>query len=155
MALIDADEDIQLAANILAAQSVPEGKSSEDDCEAFDDVKGGNLPVALVRTARQEEMQFVRDREIFEYRPTAECVQKTGRPPVGVKWIDTNNGDDTHPLVRSRLVAMEFRRPWIAKWFAATPPIAAVRVLFVIAAAECSEGQAPRKLLHIDVSRAH
>ena len=74
---------------------------------------------------------------------------------MNVKWVDTNKGDDAQPLVRSRLVAMEFRRSWISKWFAATPPIEAVRVILVIAAAGCSEGQAPRKILHIDVSRAH
>ena len=139
----------------LATQYGTEGESSEDEYEAFDDVKGGKLFVDLVRTARQEEMQFVRERQIYEYRITFECIQKTGRPPVNVKWVDTNKGDDAHPLVRSRLVAMEFRRPLIEKWFAATPPIEALRVLLVIAAAGCSEGQTPRKLLHINVSRAH
>ena len=109
----------------------------------------------LVKKARALEMEFVKERQIYEYRPVAECIKKTGKPPVGTKWLDTNKGDDEQPLVRSRLVAMEFKRSWIAKWFAATPPMEAVRVLLVIAAAGCSEGQPPRKLLHIDVSRAH
>ena len=58
-------------------------------------------------------------------------------------WVDTNKGDDAHPLVRSRLVAMEFRRPGIEKWFAATPPIEALRVLLVIDAAGCPRVKPP------------
>ena len=136
LALLDPDEDIQLAVDILANHPSPEAESSEDEYEAFDGVKERTLPVDLVRTAREEEMQFVRERQIYEYRPTSECIKKTGKQPVNVKWV-------------------EFRRSWIAKWFAATPPIEALRVILVIAAAGCSEGQAPRKFLHIDVSRAH
>ena len=108
MALIDPDEDIQLAADILVTQYGTEGESSEDEYEAFEDVKGGKLLVDLVRTARQEDMQVVRERQIYDYRFTSECIQKTGRPPVNVKWVDTNEGDDAHLLVRSRLVAMDF-----------------------------------------------
>ena len=58
LALLDPEEYIQLAVDILANHHSPEAESFEDEYEAFDDVK----------------------------------------------W-------------------MEFRRPWIAKWFAATAPL--------------------------------
>ena len=148
LALPDPEEDEEMLD--LCAESDDE---NPENLVAFDDVKGGELPVDLVKKARAVEMEFVKEREIYEYRPVSECIKKTGKPPVGVKWVDTNKGDDEQPLVRSRLVAMEFKRSWIAKWFAATPPMEAIRVLLVIAASGCSEGQPPRKLLHIDVSR--
>ena len=82
-------------------------EESEEVFEAFDDAKGGPLPLPLVREEWKVEMQFVKDRDIYEYRPTSECLAKTGRPPIGTKWVDMNKGDDDEPFVRSRLVAME------------------------------------------------
>ena len=36
-----------------------------------------------------------------------ECYSKTGKAPIGVKWVDINKGDAVHPEYRSRLVAQE------------------------------------------------
>ena len=51
---------------------------------------------------------------------------------VGVRWVDHNKGTSVSPEVRSRLVAQEFaakdRRDDL---FAATPPLAATRLLLV------------------------
>ena len=130
---------------------------------AYDDAKGGTLPVHLVKAARQEEMAYVRDRHLYEYKSIDECLQRTGKPPVPTKWVDTNKGDDTKPDIRARLVAMEIRRPWSEKWFAATPPTDSLRYLLACAASEKprelkkgkrSSGE-PLKLLYLDVSRAH
>ena len=30
-----------------------------------------------------------------------------GKPPISVKWVDVNKGDDLNPNYRSRLVARE------------------------------------------------
>ena len=134
-------------------------EESNEEFVAFDDAKGGSLPVPLVREARKVEMQFVKDRDLYEYRPVSECLSKTGAPPVSTKWVDTNKGDDNNPAIRSRLVAMECRKPWKQRWFAATPPIETLR--FFVAIAAVGDPRAKRRsdrlrrMLHIDVSRAH
>ena len=125
------------------------------DYEAFDDAKGGSLDVKLVRAARAEEMEFVKERQIYEYASVKECLRRTGRPPVGTKWVDTNKGDDEHPQYRSRLVATEVRKPWSDKWFAATPPLEALRLLVALAARGSSKAKRARRILLLDVSRAH
>ena len=108
---------------------------------AFDDAKGGSLPVPLVREARKVEMQFVKDRDLYEYKPVSECFAKTGHPPVNTKLVDINKGDDNVRAIRFRLVAMEFRKRWKQKWFAATPPIETLRLFVAIAAVGGSASQ--------------
>ena len=128
----------------------------ESEEVAYDDVKGGTLPVHLVKAAREEEMQYVKDRHLYDYKSVDECKRQTGKPSVPTKWVDTNKGDDEHPEVRARLVAMEIRRPWSEKWFAATPPTDSLRYLLARAASKGSAGtKGPLKLLYLDVSRAH
>ena len=39
-----------------------------------------------------------------------ESVQKEGGKIIDLKWIDTNKGDITRPLYRSRLVGREFNK---------------------------------------------
>ena len=79
----------------------------------------------------------------------------TGKPPIGTKWVDTNKGDDHAPKYRSRLVATEVRKPWSDKWFAATPPLEALRLMVVLAARGHPKTRRPRQMLLLDVSRAH
>ena len=64
----------------LLAVAKMSDEESEEGFEAFDDAKGGMLPLHLVREARKVEMQFVKDRDIYEYKPISECLAKTGRP---------------------------------------------------------------------------
>ena len=37
------------------------------------------------------------------------CYKMTGKPPVSVKWVDTNKGTDDEPMIRCRLVARDFK----------------------------------------------
>ena len=60
-----------------------------------------------------------------------------------------------NPKHRSRLVATEVRKPWSEKWFAATPPIEALRILVSLAARGNTKTKRPRRMLLLDVSRAH
>ena len=39
--------------------------------------------------------------------PHDEARARTGKPPITVKWVDVNKGDDASPDYRSRLVARE------------------------------------------------
>jgi hypothetical protein len=77
--------------------------------EAWDDVKGGSLPYKLVKEARNEEVKYMVDRGMWALRPVKQCWGKLGKAPVSVKWVDTNKGTSEDMLVRSRLVARDFK----------------------------------------------
>ena len=98
---------------------------------AWDDVKGGELSVQDVKKARKEEVEYMIKRKIWRVVPTAECWRKTGRPPIGTRWVDTNKGSTDKPDVRCRLVARDFKVKTDKDredLFAATPPVEAERM---------------------------
>ena len=70
--------------------------------------------------------------------------------------MDTNKGDDETTVIRFRLVAMECRKPWKQKWFAATPPIETLRFFVAITAVKNPQAatrfERPRRMLILDVS---
>ena len=74
----------------------------------------------------------------------------TGRPPIGVRWVDTNKGDRARPNYRARLVAKEYRVEARPDLFAATPPTECMRLL----ASKAAENKS-YKMLYIDISRAY
>ena len=78
--------------------------------EYIDDMSGQHLERDLVRAACKEEMDKLSEHEVYTKRPIAECVEATGKKPIGSKWIDTNKGDKLSPTYRSRLVAKEIKR---------------------------------------------
>ena len=107
---------------------------SDSQWEAQDDVHGGALPPELVRAARQKEIQFLQDRKVYSLSTTAEAFRLTRRPPLKLKWIDTNKGDKRLFNIRSRLVCTEIRRKGIEAIFSATPPLESLRALVAKAA---------------------
>ena len=62
-------------------------------------------------------------------RKISECRSRTGRPPISVRWVETNKGDDKCPNIRSRLVAREMRLPGEEAVFAPTPPLETLRMV--------------------------
>ena len=101
--------------------------------QAWDDVKGGELPIGKVKAARKEEVTFMESRKLWDLRPEEECWEKLGKPPVSMRWVDTNKGDD-YDLeweIRSRLVARDFKggEKHRDDLFAETPPLEAKRLL--------------------------
>ena len=69
--------------------------------EVEDDVKGGPLDLREVKTAREKEIEYLWDMEVYEYSTEAEARARTGCNPVGLKWIDTNKGSaEAHVPVR-------------------------------------------------------
>ena len=74
----------------LDVLAVDADEEPQVEWEAEDDVKGGPLDPPEVKTARQKETQNLWDREVCEYATEAEARARTGRDPVGLKWIDTN-----------------------------------------------------------------
>ena len=76
----------------------------------WDDVSGKKLDPSLTQEARREEVREAERMGVWRKVPREECVKATGHGTIGTRWVDTDNGDDLHPQVRSRLVAQELKR---------------------------------------------
>ena len=129
---------------------------SDSQWEAHDDVHGGALPPELVRAARRKEIQFLKDRKVYSVSTAAEAFRLTRRPPLELKWIDTNKVDQRLFNIRSRLECTEIRRKGIEAIFSATPPLEFLRALIAKAASQVPlNKQDPYKIMLVDVSCAH
>ena len=71
----------------------------QEEWEAEDDVKGGPLDPHEVKNARENEIKYLWDMEVYEYSTDAEAWARTGRKPVGLKWIDSNKGSAEAPTL--------------------------------------------------------
>jgi len=116
----------------------------------WDALTGEALPAGLTSAAREEELDFMDDWAVWDVVPVAECVKRTGKRPLGGKWVDVNKGDTARPDVRSRYVAKEiaFRRS--DDFFAATPPLEALRMLLSNVASSKN-----LRVLVLDARKAH
>ena len=131
-----------------------------DEENAFDDVHGGTLPAEKVIEARDEEVTYMVGRDIWTEKPVAECWEKTGKPPVSIRWVDTNKGDDQKRNYRSRMVVKEFKGKYkglsAAELFSSMPPLEALKLLAsLMVSKKVSKRNRPLKLAVIDISRAH
>ena len=86
--------------------------------------------------AREEELTTFRKMGVYHKVPITECLEKTGKQPIGVKWVDVNKGDWSNPEYRSRLVAKEIKRDSRDDLFAATPPLEALKLIISMAMTE-------------------
>ena len=100
------------------------------------EAEGGPLDPREVKTAREKEIKHLRDMEVYEYSTEAEALVRTGRKPVGLKWIDTNKDSAEAPRYRSRLVCTEVRHKGVEPIFSATPPLETLRILLDVACQE-------------------
>ena len=101
---------------------------------------------------------------MWELRPINERRRITGKPPVTVRWVDVNKGDDLNPNMRSRLVARQIRQAGDEAVFAPTPPLEALRSIISMAATDLPgktlhvrnpESERRTQLSAIDISRAY
>ena len=118
---------------------------------------GKPLITSLVNKARCDEMDKFKQHNVYTKVPIAECVARTGKRPIGSKWIDINKGDEKEPNYRSRLVAKEIRRGPSEDMFAATPPLEAKKCLFPLVMSTFARGRCKKEarqniLLFVDVS---
>ena len=147
---------------------------SQDDGEAFavwqgrgdfvDDLTGLPLPPELCKAARQKEIEYFKSKGVWQIRTVNEARRRMGRPPISVRWVETNKGDDKNPNIRSRLVAREIRTPGQDAIFAPTPPLESLRMVLSMATTDF-KGMAPHcrdpdsedriQILLIDISRAY
>ena len=113
-----------------------------------------------VAEARSEEIGC-KEKDLDMFIPAAweECVEETGRPPISTKWVDVNKGTVQNQIIRSRLVARDFRvkgESDRSDLFAAMPPLEAKRMLFRMAVRRIREMPCERyKIMLIDVKKAH
>ena len=126
----------------------------------WDDVNGGWLNEKDVRKARKEELEWMHTREVYRKVDLSECWDVTGKPPVSLRWVDTNKGSDMKPFIRSRMVARELRArtPELtaAELFSAMPPLEALKLLCsLLVSMKVSRHGRPLKLAFFDISRAH
>ena len=109
-----------------------------------------------VKTAREKEIKYLWDMEVYEYSTGAEAQARTWRNPVVLKWIDTHKGSAEAPRYRSRLVCTELRHKGVEPMFSATPPLEILRILLSVACQEDVFRVEDPFLISIpDVSRAH
>ena len=102
--------------------------------QTFDEITGAVLPADLVKQARAEEVKFMLEWGVWERALISDCWRETGKAPIGSKWVDVNKGDATKPLIRSRFVVKEIATYKSDDFFAATPPLEALRLLLALAA---------------------
>ena len=88
-----------------------------------------------------------------------QCTERTGKKPIGTRWVDINKGDDINTDYRSLIVAQEFNDHKRDDRFAATPPLEAIKVLLSSAVNEgigyTTSKANGMKLDVLDVKRAY
>ncbi len=131
---------IEIEEEVLVVEGDSEGAAGRLDSggkPAFrDNLTGQPLIPELVRAARREELEYFTSRREWELRPFEEARRRQGKPPISVRWVDVNKGDDLNPQYRSRLVAREIRRSGEDPIFAPTPPLESIRTIFSVAATD-------------------
>ena len=110
------------------------------------------------------ELEYFDGKLVWEKKPMIEARRVTGKPPVTVRWVDVNKGDNLNPNVRSRLVARQMRQAGEDAIFAPTPPLEALRSILAIATTDfpgqpkhVRDGNSERRtqISAVDISRAH
>ena len=115
-----------------------------------DDVKGGLLPMDLVREARRSETEGFAQRRVYGIRPRWECEQEGGKV-VGVRWVGVAKNDG----VRRRLVCTDFNkdRQHSDEMFAPTTLLPASRWLVSLMASQGVHGPGQKHLMAVDFSK--
>jgi thiol-disulfide isomerase/thioredoxin len=137
--------------------------SDEDyeDFDCIDDVSGKCLNSKLVNEARKLEIKFFEDMGLWKVikRP----VELGEYRLISTRWVDVNKGDEDKPNYRSRFVAREIKKNRLESFFAAMPPLTALRMLVNFAVTDglpdkdrqIKYKKTKQVLSFVDISRAH
>ena len=134
---IDKEGDVYMGAMEV---NIEEGVWSKWEYDEDDD---GEFDPKPLKEARFEEVNFMQNVGVWEPSTVEECMQKTGKVPITTKWIDVDKGRDGEVLIRSRLVARDFKKENDERnfdVFTATPPLEMKRLLFRMARVKGSVG---------------
>ena len=102
--------------NDLENSVPPEESNDELLDQAWDDRTGESLDAKKVKEARQLEMEYYDKMHVFDKVPIAQCWERTGKAHLKARWVVIDKG------TISKQMGSE-------EWFAATPPIEALRAL--------------------------
>ena len=106
--------------------SIPPEESNEDLLDqAWDDHIGESLDAKKVKEARQLEMEYYDKMHVFDKVLFDQCWERTGKAHLKARCVDIDKGTG----YRSRWVAKQFKGSDSEEWFAATPPLEALRAL--------------------------
>ena len=56
----------------------------------FDDLTKQQLPTALVKAARRQELDYFESKDVWRRVSIAEAHRVSGRSPITVSWVDVN-----------------------------------------------------------------
>ena len=125
-------------------------EEGETEIMFWDEISEEPLSTERVIRARLEEIEAFRKREVYDKVPISQCWERTGKAPIGVRWVDISKGDSASPENRSRLVAKKIRKDKRADLFAATPPLEAKKALFSFAVTEGIGWKGDSEIWHED-----
>ena len=100
---------------------------------AWGDISGAKLNPSEVAEARRVEISYAEKKPVWNAIPRW-LAKTNGWEIIKSRWIDINKGDVLKPNHRSRMVGKEFNDKAIEGFFAATPPLGALRFLLSWAA---------------------
>ncbi len=130
------DEDAEVERNLRGPEQGYSGRFR-------DDLTGQVLKDVLVKEARAKELDYFHAKGVWLKVPKLSVRQKGGRPPISVRWVDVNKGDDLTPKYRSRLVARQIKALDSSgtSYFAPAPPLEALRVVLSMAMTRVGDWQ--------------
>ena len=109
----------------------------------------------MVAAAKEEEVTAMEGVwNVWGVVPVAEAWKATGRKPIGGRWVCCNKGDRENPDIRARWCAKEVATYKSDAFFAATPPLEAMRLILSEAASRGRKGQ-ELKVQLLDAKKAH
>ena len=135
----------------------PTKEEQEEEEVFYDSVSGKVLDPKLIAEAKKEEIKIAHEYDLYEKVPLRECYERTGKAPIGIKWVYTNKGDENQPQYRARLCAKEIKAkdPYLEGVFAPTPPIEGLRLLLSLAFTAEKGKREPDCIMVLDATRAH
>ncbi len=152
------DEDAEVERNLRGPAQGYSGRFR-------DDLTGQVLKDELVREARAKELEYFHSKSVWIKVSKQSVRQRGGRPPISVRWVDVNKGDDLNPKYRSRLVARQLKALDSSgtSYFAPAPPLEALRVVLSMAMTRVGDWQpvwdphSPQRtqISLVDVKRAY
>ena len=122
--------------------------------EAFyDEYTREVLPQELIQQAMSEEMEYF-CKHVWQIASFEDAKKDVDATFIGGRWVNCNKGDTQQPKVRARYVATEVNNEDDSTYFAATPPLEALRLLFNQFAMQAPTN--PRlKLSQVDIKKAY
>lgn len=147
------DEIMQEA---LGGERGCQGQMEEEREEMpWDDVNGRELAPVRVRQARKAETDFSKKTQVDKNVPRKRCRDTSGKNPIQVRWVDTNEQGNINPKNRSRLVAKGFKQGGDPELYVSTPPIVALRLLISLAELGHSRRGSSRAIMVNEAARAY